>query len=241
MSGKLADTVMSVRNGEQIARKYQPLVFNPSTPLQIETRAKLKLSSQLSAVMSPVIAFAKKGAISSRNMFTKANYPALRYANNEAQVTLADIDLTGGIVSFPALSVSRENNNIEVALQSPAVGLDAVVYSAFAKMPDKSLRYAGSIKITEAGGSSMDYPGTLNVGTTGPIVVYGYGIRLNSESARTRYGSLIAEPSETIASLIATRSLLESDYSLTETRALEVAEVQANQNRVVTPTQSKKS
>lgn len=228
MTGKLADTVMSVRNGEQIARKYQPVVFNPSTPLQIASRAKLKLASQLSAVMSPVIAIAKRGSVSSRNLFTKFNYPALSYSNNEAQVTLTAIDLTGGILGLGGVSVSRENNTINVALTSPADGLDAVMYAAFAKLSDNSLRFAGSLKVTNAGGSSMDYPGNFNVGTTEPIVVYAYGIRLNNESARTKYGNLIADPAKTIASLIATRTLLESDYTLTVTKAVEVAAYQPN-------------
>ena len=107
MTGKVADVVMSVRNGEQIARKYQPIVTNPNTPAQVEARAKLKLMSQLSAVMASVIAIPRKGNVSSRNGFVKKNYQSLTYASQQADIALANVQLTDSVVAMPSIVINN--------------------------------------------------------------------------------------------------------------------------------------
>lgn len=220
MTGKLADTVMSVRNGEQIARKYQPVVFNPSTPAQVANRAKLKALSQLSAVMAPVIAMPKQGSVSSRNLFTKVNFPAVTYSSDQASVALTSVKLTQSALSLPETEVTFGTSEINVSLRpSSFLDVDRVVYVAFRKMDDNALRLAGSVSVSTAG-EVNNYAGTISVDSVEvPYVVYAYGIRDNSENARITFGNISVPTAEMIAQLIVSRNLTEKDISLTETRS----------------------
>ena len=220
MTGKVADVVMAVRGGEQIVRKYQPVVFNPNTTGQIESRAKLKLLSQLSSVLAPAIAMPKDGNVSSRNKFTKENYGLTSYAEGTAQITLANVKLTKGVVGIPALAITRAALTITAALQNPLPNFDRVVYVVLAKQADNELRLLRTV-VSSTPGPNSDYTTEIPIGTNGPIVTYAYAIRLNSESAKAKYGNITAEQAETFAKLIATRVLTESDVTITETVGLE--------------------
>ena len=68
-SGRVAGSVFAVRYGEVIERAYNPYVSNPKSEAQVEARAKLKLLSQLAAVVAPVLAMPREGAKTSRNKF----------------------------------------------------------------------------------------------------------------------------------------------------------------------------
>lgn len=215
MTGKLADTVMSVRNGEQIARKYQPSVFNPSTPSQVATRAKLKLLSQLGAVLNDSIAFRKRGGVSSRNLFTKANYGLTTYATNQASIDLANVDLTGGIVPLTINDVRRsEENLIVTGSTSESV---SKVYVAFYQGSANSLR---EVKIVETNTNNGAYTATIENGAALAGVAFAYGIRFNNEAAKVRYSNLIAELPVNTAIVTVIRSMFESDISLTETAGI---------------------
>lgn len=220
MTGKLADTVMSVRNGEQIARKYQPMVYNPSTPAQVETRAKLKLLSQLSAVMAPVIAIPRKGNVSSRNLFVKENYDKTTYATDTANITLSDVQITRSVVGFPLVQAQREETKIVASLFSGdvAAGLDVnrVVYVMFEKDSSGKLRYVGQ-GVANTPGANGQWDADLPL-TNNEVIVLGYGVRDNTERARVTFGNLQAITAEQVAKLITTSVLLESDVTLTETR-----------------------
>lgn len=220
MSGKLSDTVMSVRNGEQIVRKYQPIVANPKSEAQTAIRARLKLMSQLSAVMAPVIAIRREGPVSSRNLFSKYNFPATSFAEGAATVTLTAIKITRSVVNLPAVNAVRESATLTLSLAQGVTDLNRVVYAAFSKQADGTLRYAGSTVVTD-GGDDGRFVGVLVVGTTA-AVVYAYGIRDNTEAARVAFGNLQVLTAETVAKIIVTRTLIETDVTLTETQALEV-------------------
>lgn len=222
LTGKLADTVMSVRNGEQIARKYQPVVFNPSTPAQVESRAKLKLLSQLSAVMAPYIAIPKQGPVSSRNLFTKVNYGALTYDDNQANVELDAVKLTTGVLYLPTPTSTRVDSSVNVTLPAAGtLGLSRVVYVAFVINPaDNTLRFAGSAVVNEAG-SNNDYATTIPVGASAAkAVIYAYGVRDNTDAARAKFSNLQAIPADEVARIIVSRTLTDADISLTETTAI---------------------
>lgn len=224
MTGKLADVVMSVRGGEQIARKYQPNVYNPSTPAQVATRARMKLMSQLSAVMAPVIAMRKVGNASSRNMFTKANFRTSTYLSGQADITLTNVKLTSSAVALSPLHAPArtEQNKIEVRLEGTSfLDVDHVVYAMFTKDAGGTLRYNGSKVVSEPADSYTFRTDFDSV--TEECVFYAYGIRDNNENARALFGNMQAISAETIAKLIVTSTLTESDVTLTETRAIGLA------------------
>lgn len=216
MTGKLADTVMSVRNGEQLARKYQPIVYNPSTAAQVAQRAKLKLMSQLSAIMGPYIAIPRQGSVSSRNLFTKRNFRYTTYAEDQADITLADIQLTVSAVSFSPVSAVRSGNNLTVSHVYDNT-VNRVVYVIFKKREDGTLAFYGDHVVDEPGeGSTWEFQ---FYAPAEECVVYSYGIRDNNDAARAKFGDLQALTAESVAKLLVTRTLTESDVTLTETVA----------------------
>ena len=215
MTGKLADTVMSVRNGEQIARKYQPVVFNPSTPAQVANRAKLKLLSQLSAVMAPAIAFAKEGSISSRNKFVKANHGAATYSTDQADIDLMSVKLTNSVVALPGVSVSWANNNLTMSLASSLTDVDRVLYFVFFKQGTE-VRFVGDV-MANAPGVSGNFEATLGIGD-GEYFVYAYGVRDNTEAARVKFSNLTSPTAVDVARIIVSTLLTTADVTLTETQ-----------------------
>lgn len=222
MTGKLADTVMSVRNGEQIARKYQPIVYNPSTSAQVAQRAKLKLLSQLSAVMAPVIAIPRQGSVSSRNFFTKVNFPLLTFATDTASVDLDKIQLTSSVVALPELYAERTASSFSVSLivaqDTPAPDFNRVVYTMFEKQADEKLRYVTSLVISEPS-STGEFPTQLPL-ISGEAVILAYGVRDNTEAARVTFGNMQAPTAVDVANLVTTRTLRETDITLSETRGV---------------------
>ena len=219
MTGKLANTVMVVRNGVQIARAYQPVVSNPRTPAQVASRARLKMLSQLAAVLAPAIAIPRSGNVSSRNFFTKINYPFSEFTNNQASITLSSVQLTKSVVGLPQVNATRgvEKINVYISSLQGYQALSRVVYVMLAKQTDGNLRYAGSIVANQSGSGNFEAELPL---TPEECVIYAYGVRDNTESASIRFGNLEAETAETIAKLIVTSALSESDITVTETRGI---------------------
>lgn len=223
LTGKLANTVFAVRYGEQLARAYQPVVHNPKSEAQAINRAKLKLISQLSAVLAPVIAIRRIGSKSPRNLFTKENFPLVGYADATASINLNRVQLTQSVVGLPAFSADRTSGTgIAVALSGDASNdFDRVVYVVIAKQGDEKLRLIGSTMATEAGANGT-FPAVLPY-SDNAVVVYAYGIRANSDYARTVFGNLTAAAAEEVAKLIVTRALTENDVTLSETLGLTMA------------------
>lgn len=217
--GKVGGTVFAIRNGEQILREYNPAPRNPSTPAQVAARARLKLLSQLSAVMAPVIAIPRDGAVSSRNLFVKANYAASSFAEDEASISLTSVKITKSVVAMPPISVTASNDK-SIAYIRPAgrvgtLDVNRVVYAMFEKQADSALRFIGTAVATSEG-VDRDWPANFPA-VTSEVVVYAYGVRDNTQAARAIFGDMEAVSGETIAQLVVSRALTETDVTLTET------------------------
>lgn len=213
-TGRVGGSVFRIRYGETIESQYQPVVLNPNTTKQVESRAKLKLASQLAAVMAPVIAMPRNGSISSRNMFIKANYNAMNYAEGQADVELGQVKLTRSVVSLPGLTATRVGSTISVSLNNNAT-VDRMVYAIFVKQTDNTLRYLASRVVNEKG-SEGKFEAQITVSNQ-PVVVYAYGIHDNNEAATAVFGDMQVVSAETIAKLIVLRTVKETDITLTET------------------------
>ena len=225
-TGKLAGSVFAIRNGETIERAYQPVVANPNTAAQIASRAKMKLLSQLSAVMAPFIAIPREGAISSRNLFVRKNYPATSFTSNNADVDLLGISLTKSVVSIPGISVTRTVNDLTMAMSADAPSLSRVVYAAFIITESNELRNIGSAVATTPGADNR-FETTLTIEGTGQsgrqIVVYAYGLRDNTEAATVAFSDVKVVNAQSVARVIATRTLTNTDVTVTETVSTIVA------------------
>ena len=230
-TGRVGGSVFRIRAGETIESQYQPQVYNPSTDAQIAARAKMKMMSQLSAIMAPVIAMPRRGMMSARNAFVKVNYPLTRYAESKATITLSNIQLTSSSVAFPAIGAQRAQG-LAIAAYIANAGeiappdVSRVVYTIFEKNPDGKLRFLASKVATEAGSEGSWQVTGLPL-SNNEVVVLAYGVRDNTNAAVTEFGNLQALTAETVAQLIVTKRLTESDVTLTETRGFTLAAANA--------------
>lgn len=223
VSGKLGGAVYAIRNGEQIARQYNPSPAQPKTAKQTEQQAKLKLLSQLSAVLGPVIAIRRIGAKTPRNLFTKTNYPLVSYAEDMANINLNRVQITKSVVGMLPFNANRTSGTgIAVRLDSDAAGaFDKVVYVSMVKGTDDTLRLFDSIVVDDPAENNI-FPGTLKY-TDAAVVILAYGVRENTDRARSAFGNLTANAAEALAKLIVTRAVNDNDVTLTETLGLTMA------------------
>lgn len=218
ISGKIGSVVFSTSGGETISREYNPHVANPSTMAQVNQRARLKLMSQLSASLSPVIAIPKQGLVSSRNAFTKLNFENSMADNGVAQITYENVQLTNGNLGLPTLEATRAlGSGITIYLSEDAsLAVSRVVYILYRKTSEQKLQFVSSV-IAEAAGANGTFPATLPY-TEGDIVLYAYGMRDTSESASAKYGNMQVANAVDVARLTAYRNISSEDFQFTQTR-----------------------
>lgn len=221
--GKLGNTVFAIRNGEQIARQYNPNPMNPKSATQTANRARLKLLSQLSAALQPVIAIPRMGMVSPRNGFTQANYQYTAYAGDNASIDLADVQLTKSSVALSGFSADRGGGTGIVVgmMENVAASNDAVVYVVLRRTDASKVEVASSLLVSEAGVDGT-FAATLPY-QPGDIAVCAYGIRYNTNAARSAFGNLNVPSATGVAKLFANRTLTEGDATMTETRGLFMA------------------
>ena len=217
-NGKIGGLVYATSGGEQIVREYNPNVSNPNTPAQVNQRARLKLMSQLSAALAPVIAIPKKGLVSARNQFTKLNFEQSMASDGVAQITYENVQLTNGNLGLPTIEATRaQGSGISIYLSEDASSsVDRVVYILYRKTSEQRLQYVTSV-IAEAASANGTFPATLPY-TEGDIVLYAYGMRDTSESASAKYGNMQVANAVDVARLTAYRNISSEDYQFTETR-----------------------
>lgn len=218
--GKTGAIVYSVRNGQQIARAYNPYVGNPSTPAQVQSRAKLKLLSQVSAAVAPVIAIPRRGAQSPRNLFTKVNYKYTSYGSSVANLRLADMQLTDSAVGLEGFIADRTGGTaIHCELNTDmSVLYDAIVWVVVARMSSGQLFPFADALVEDPGVGgkfAVDLPYT-----EGDISVHCYGIKTKSAAARAAFANMTSRSASGVASLVANRTVPVEELGLSETRGL---------------------
>lgn len=228
-TGKIGSIVFSTSGGETIAREYNPNVSNPNTMAQINQRARLKLMSQLSAALAPVIAIPKKGLVSARNQFTKMNFEQSMADNGVAQITYENVQLTNGNLGLPTIEATRAlGSGISINLAEDAhLAVNRVVYILYRKTSEQKLQFVTSV-VVEGAGADGTFPATLPY-TDGDIVLYAYGMRDTSESASAKYGNMQVANAIDVARLTAYRNISSEDFQFTETRG---ATMYADQNEL---------
>lgn len=217
-SGKVGSSVFAISGGEQIVRQHNPVVANPQTEGQVAQRAKLKLMSQLAATMALVIAFRKQGLISARNQFVSKNIGLCTYtAEGGAVCDLSKIDLTGGTLILPEISVVDASGATGVSLETRAAeSIKRVLYAGFIENENGGLTLVDSILVSVPG-AGRSFQGTLNVADQ-PLIVYAYGIADANNGVTAKFDDYIADLDEHEASLLVVRSLSASANTLSETK-----------------------
>jgi hypothetical protein len=219
-TGKIGSVVFSTSGGETIAREYNPHVANPSTEAQVNQRARMKLMSQVSAALSPVIIMQKSGLVSARNQFVKRNFPYSNAVDGTAQISYENIQLTQGNASLPQLVFSNPGGQ-----QSPSLALaeraDAAVsrvcYIIYKKTQEAKLQFVES-HIVENAGSDGTFKWELQRSMNDNYVFYAYGMKDLSAKASAQYASYNVTTANDLAQLVAVRRISTEDYQFTETR-----------------------
>lgn len=229
-TGKIGSIVFSTSGGQTIAREYNPHVSNPNTIAQVDQRARMKLMSQLSSALAPVIAMTKDGLVSKRNKFVKKNFDASYALNGVAQISYENVQLTEGSIGLSQIAVdffeSEGDYTPYIALATePAQNISRVVWCVFEKTQEARLSLYDSIIVSEKTSSGViGFYGTqINLEHNGneftkEYVIYAYAMADTSEKATARYGNLNVQSASDLATLVANRSISFEDYQFTETR-----------------------
>ena len=244
-TGKIGSIVFSTSGGETIAREYNPHVSNPNTEAQVNQRARLKLMSQLSANLAPVIVMQKDGLISRRNKFVKRNFEAAYASQGVAQISYENVQLTEGNAALPQIisevKVDPEtgSNVLAVGLaNAAAVNISRVIYCLFTKDSEGRLAYVGSFisSIPDNAANYSQYFGgyfdnvQLQQGTgdtmevAADYVIYAYGMIDSNEQATAKYGNMQVSAADDIARLVANRTINFTDYNFTMTRGTTIGQ-----------------
>ena len=216
-SGKLGSQVYTTIAGQQVVRNYQPHVSNPSTSAQVSQRARMKLMSQISAAFAPVIAIPKKGMKSSRNLFSKKNFGNILSADTAAVAFLESFKLTDGNAVIPRVYMHRvAGNRLNINMAADAtLSADRMVYNLFARNEEGDLMLINSV-VANAPGSDGTFPVSVD-DYESDLYIYAYGIKFLNERAKAKYGDYKVQSGEDVAKLLMSRTLLASDYQLTDT------------------------
>lgn len=233
ITGKLGAVVFSTSGGETISREYNPHVANPNTDAQINQRARMKLMSQLSACLAPVIAMQKEGLVSVRNKFVKRNFESCYSVNGQAQISYENVQLTQGNAGLPVINYAVSSDGQSVPLlvwfnEAPNIQIARVVWCLFRKTDEGKLSFVES-KITidrttqgEMGYFFERFDSVLTDPATSKLqadyVIYAYGMIDASERATAQYGNLNVNTATDIADLITNRRISYMDYQFTQTR-----------------------
>lgn len=233
ISGKLGAVVFSTSGGETISREYNPHVANPNTDAQINQRARMKLMSQLSACLAPVIAMQKDGLVSVRNKFVKRNFESCYSVNGQAQISYENVQLTQGNAGLPVINyiVTAVSTNQLLTCyfkEAPNIQISRVVWCLFKKTDEGKLSFIESKIITEreyqlnntffvCAFDSILIDSETNA-LAADYVIYAYGMIDASERASAQYGNLNVNTATDIADLITNRRISYMDYQFTQTR-----------------------
>lgn len=251
-TGKIGSIVFSTSGGETIAREYNPHVANPNTQAQVNQRARMKLMSQLSAALAPVVAMTKEGLVSKRNKFVKRNFVNSYASDGVAQISYENVQITEGSAGLPQLiggvgSETTAGSTISYPIfglsANPSPSINRVVYACFRKTDEGSLEFLASkvISVRQANPQEPIWYGAefqeISFGgsetATFDVICYAYGMSDTSESATASYGNLRVSNASDIARLVANRTISYEDYQFTMTRGATLARGSSS----VSPTQ----
>lgn len=233
ITGKLGAVVFSTSGGQTISREYNPHVSNPNTDAQINQRARMKLMSQLSACLAPVIAMQKDGLVSVRNKFVKRNFESCYSVNGQAQISYENVQLTQGNAGLPVINYICTFAMSPAVLtvffkEAPNVQISRVVWCLFKKTEEGKLSFVESKIVTERTDGLLPYYFTASFNTVqldtenqvlaADYVIYAYGMIDASERATAQYGNLNVNTASDLADLVTNRQISFMDYQFTQTR-----------------------
>lgn len=235
LSGKVGSMVFRQRQGETIATQYQPLVTNPNTDAQQDSRVAFKLMSQLAAIMAPalgsfIIKVRKegKGKPSQRNAFFTQNYDLVSTEDTEngkrAKIPMEQLQLTSSFIAAGTMTISESQGSINIVGAASPGKKQKIALVGFGSLAGAD-RPAKIIDIVEV---NVDDTGTWkyqveveNVrakGVTDQITVLSYGLIPLSQRMKTKMENINTPYDEPFISAVELQKAVEDgEMSVTET------------------------
>lgn len=223
---KVGDTILS--------REYTPHVANPNTLKQVQQRAKIKLLSQIGALLRPFIAIFPSSGKSSRSIFAQLNYPKITAPSTTAEIDYSSVSLTDS--NRPITQVAKNVDFVPSGVRKliglpdePSQDIQRVFYYLFTKTDNGKLVFVdyylsetrksarlpyyfcwavAQFDIDEQGKSTKDY------------VVFAVGMGDYSELATEYWESLGVPEIGYLGQLIAEGLITSEDFYFTETSSL---------------------
>ncbi len=207
-SGKLGSSVFAISKGVTVERQYQPRVYNPQTKLQVQQRAKFKLLSGLASVVSPFACLLTEGLQTQANVFIKKNIQFVSVSGNIAQISMPEVQISGGSNSFVTPSFTIANGTATGSISAEdvaAAGYDGVVFLVVGTKRPSVARITGKVVLAPSENAfSLEFrvPGSFQ-----EYHLYAYGIKLTDKGV-SAYGSLNSI-SENVVQVSVTRMISE--------------------------------
>lgn len=227
--------VFRQRQGETIATQYQPVVTNPNTDAQQDSRVAFKLMSQLAAIMAPALGSlavlsrpAHKGRPSQRNAFFAQNYELVRTVDTEngkrATIPMEQLQLTSSFVGAGSMTISQQGSDVAIrGTASPGkkqkVALVGFSSLAGADRPAKIIEVV-DVDVNDDGTWRHDFT-MENVrakGVTNEITVLSYGLIPLSQRMKTKMENINTPADQPFISAVELQKAVEDgEMSVTET------------------------
>lgn len=235
LSGKVGSMVFRQRQGETIATQYQPVVTNPNTNAQQDSRVAFKLMAQLAAIMAPALGSlavlsrpARKGRPSQRNAFFAQNYGLVETRDTEtgkrATIPMEQLQLTSSFIAAGSMIISQDRDTIFVnGSASPGkkqkVALVGFSSLAGADRPAKVIAVV-DVNVNADGTWVYEIPVT-NIrakGVTDQITVLSYGLIPLSQRMKTKMENINTPADDPFISAVELQKAVEDgEMSVTET------------------------
>ena len=227
--------VFRQRQGETIATQYQPVVTNPNTDAQQDSRVAFKLMSQLAAIMAPALGSlavlsrpARKGRPSQRNAFFAQNYGLVETRDTEtgkrATIPMEQLQLTTSFISAGKMEITQDGDQITVRGTASPGKKQKIALVGFGSLAgaDRPAKIIDIAEVEVDDNSEWRYHTTItNVrakGVTDQITVLSYGLIPLSQRMKTKMENINTPYDEPFISAVELQKAVEDgEMSVTET------------------------
>lgn len=235
LSGRVGSMVFRQRQGETIATQYQPVVTNPNTDAQQDSRVAFKLMSQLAAIMAPALGSmtvtsrpARKGRPSQRNAFFAQNYGLVETRDTEngkrASIPMEQLQLTSSFISAGTMTISQSGNTITIEGEASPGKKQKVALVGFSSLAGAD-RPAKIISIEEVNvkndgswATNVEIENVRAKGVTDKITVLAYGLIPLSQRMKTKMENINTPANDPFISAVELQKAVEDgEMSVTET------------------------
>lgn len=235
LSGKVGSMVFRQRQGETIATQYQPMVSNPNTDAQQDSRVAFKLMSQLAAIMAPALGAMNttsragaKGKQNQRNAFFTQNYNLVQTRNTErgkrAFIEMDKLQLTSSFISAGTMEIVQDGEDIIISGNSTSGKKQKIALVGFSSLAeaDRPAKVIQVVEVDVDNDGSWRYKISLTEvrsrGVTNQITVLSYGLIPISERMKTKMNNIVTPANDPFISAVELQKAVEDgEMSVTET------------------------